>query len=185
MTSPLDQDYYQVRFDWGSAGVRRVCAGVDVVVVVDVLDAPGESGHTEILAAVPDAAAVVAGSLRNRRAVADWVLEQQAVKRDRFRVAVIAAGDASGGEARFAVEDLLGAGGVIDALIESGIDHNSPEAAAAAAAFSGLRRALRHLIGASGNGRVLAADGHGAIVAAAAELDADSEVVVLRYPAAG
>ena len=59
---------------------------------------------------------------------------------------------ADGGE-RFAVEDLLAAGAVIDALAEVGIDHNSPEAAAAAAAYTGLRRATRHLLSASASAR--------------------------------
>jgi phosphosulfolactate phosphohydrolase-like enzyme len=69
---------------------------------------------------------------------------------DRCVVAVVAAGPT------FAVEDLLAAGEVIDALAASGIDHSSPEAAAACAAFTGLRRAVKHLVSASENGVALA-----------------------------
>ncbi|RBO74404.1 phosphosulfolactate phosphohydrolase, partial [Microbacterium sp. H6] len=36
MPSPFDQSTYQVRLDWGTAGLDRL-AGADVVVVVDVL----------------------------------------------------------------------------------------------------------------------------------------------------
>ncbi len=57
------------------------------------------------------------------------------------------------GSLRFAVEDLLGAGAIIDEIAELGIDHQSPEAAAAAAAYAGLRRAIRHLTQASVSAR--------------------------------
>ena len=96
------------------------------------------------------------GSLRNARAVARWALEQQGDKGDRFVVAVIAAGEErEDGSMRFALEDLLGAGAIVDALADVGIDYCSPEAAAAASAFTGLRNATGHLIGASASGREL------------------------------
>ncbi len=47
------------------------------------------------------------------------------------------------------VEDLLAAGAVVDALVATGIDHTSPEAAVACAAYTGLRRAVRHLVSAA------------------------------------
>ena len=50
-----------------------------------------------------------------------------------------AGGSTAGGATRFAVEDLLAAGAVVDALASRGIDYASPEAAAACAAFTGLR----------------------------------------------
>lgn len=102
---------------------------------------------------VPDFPTVVAGSIQNRRAVAAWVIDEQARVGDRFTVAVIAAGEArEDGSLRFAVEDLLGAGAVIDALAEVGIDYCSPEAAAACAAFTSLSKAAAHLISASESG---------------------------------
>lgn len=63
------------------------------------------------------------------------MIERQAEAGDRFTVAVIAADEPrQGGELRFAVEDLLAAGAVIDALAAVGINYCSPEAAAACAA---------------------------------------------------
>ena len=101
----------------------------------------------------------MAASLRNRTAVAEWVLARQAEKGDRFRVAVIAAGDERADGMRFAVEDLLGAGAVIDALAVVGIDYCSPEAAVATAAFGALKRATGHLISASVSGQEVLAMG--------------------------
>jgi 2-phosphosulfolactate phosphatase len=126
-------------------------------------------------------AEVVVASLRNRRAVAEWVLERQAAKGGRFRVAVVAAGERwPDGTPRFGVEDLLGAGAVIESLIDVGLDHCSPEAAAAGAAFAGMKQAVRHLLKASGSGRELVAAGSADDVALAIELDVSSQVPVLR-----
>ena len=133
------QAKYQVRFDWGVAGIRTVAQDADLIVLVDVLS-------TSPALKIPDvAAAVVSGGFRNRTAVARWVLDRQAEKGDRVFVAVIAAGDArDDGSIRFAVEDLLAAGAIIDALATAGIDFVSPEGAAACAAFTGLHRAIAH-----------------------------------------
>lgn len=78
---------------------------------------------------------------------------------------------------RFAVEDHLAAGAIIAALTDLGIDHTAPDAAVAAEGFRALRRALGHLVSASGSARDTAdADA----VAAASRLDAVSAVPVLR-----
>ena len=136
------QAKYQVRFDWGIAGAASVGTGADAVIWVDQLGEPS--------AVVPDARTVVAGSIQNSAAVASWVLDRQAEAGDRFTVAVVAAGEPrEGGGLRFAVEDLLAAGAVIDALAAVGIDYCSPEAAAACAAYTGLRRGVGHLVSAS------------------------------------
>jgi len=155
------QRQYQVRFDWGGMGAATVGADADVVIWVDAL------GASE----APENA--VRASLRERTAVARWVVEQQGAKGDRFFVAVIAAGEPrADGSLRFALEDMLAAGGIIDALADVGIDYCSPEAAAVAAAYAGLRSATGHLIGASASGRELAAAGRRAEVDAAIEVDA-------------
>ncbi|WP_165063370.1 2-phosphosulfolactate phosphatase [Marisediminicola senii] len=171
--STHSQSQYQVRFDWGVAGAADVGDGVDVTVWVDALEAVGAAASIDDLPGT-----VVTATLRNRSAVADWVLARQAEKGDRFVVAIIAAGDTrADGSARVSVEDLLAAGAVIDALTERGIDHCSPEAAAASAAFAGLRSATRHLVGASGNGRAIAAAGRRDDVLHSAQLDASTEVI--------
>lgn len=148
MTSPSAQSQYQVRFDWGLAGAAAVLEGTDAIVWVDELGDARELPETD--------AAIISGGIANAAAVADWVIAKQAERGDRFRIAVIAAGEErADGSLRFAVEDLLGAGAVIDALTGVGIDHNSPEAAAASAAYEGLRRAVKHLVAASVSAREL------------------------------
>jgi 2-phosphosulfolactate phosphatase len=169
----LGQTQYQVRFDWGTAGAAAIGHDADVIVWVDVL-ALGETGGADVPS---EAATTVLGSLRNRRAVAEWVLAQQGDKGERFMVAIVAAGETwPNGSPRFSVEDLLAAGAIIDALADLGIDYCSPESAAAAAAFTGLRNATGHLIGASASGRTLAAEGRRADIDNAIELDVSSEV---------
>jgi len=178
VSSPDDQSHYQVRFDWGAAGIRTIAQDADLVVLVDVLS-------TSPAFKIPDVAAeVVQGGFRNRTAVAHHVLERQAEKGDRVFVAVIAAGDArEDGSLRFAVEDLLAAGAVIDALATAGIDFVSPEGAAACAAFTGLHRAIAHLATASSSGHELAALGRADEIAPAVQLDVDAEVLsVPRLP---
>lgn len=202
---PFDQRRYQVRFEWGTAGMATL-APADVVVVVDVLRfsttvtnsvAHGETvplddaAHAVSLngAAVAAAAAasgsiVLLGCLRNARAVAEAVLAEQQRRGERTSIAVIAAGELAGREPasplRFAVEDQLGAGAIIDALGALGIDHTSPEAAAACESFRGLRGAVRHLLTASGSGQELVALGRRDEVLAAAAVDAETAVAVLR-----
>ena len=209
--SPFDQQRYQVRHDWGVEGLRRLSAA-DVVVVVDVLRfsttvtdavARGESpaldaaahavslnGAAVAAAAAETGATVLLGCLRNARAVADAVLDLQRRRAQRTSIAVIAAGELGGRQPgaplRFAVEDQLGAGAVVDALGGLGIDHTSPEAAAACEAFRGLRGAVRHLLTASGSGQELLlrtdrepAESRDEVLGAAA-VDAASVVPVLR-----
>ena len=146
-SDPHAQSAYQVRFDWGRSGADAIGRDVEAIVWVDELGA----------APIPDlplGPAVVAAGLDSAGSLAAWALDRQESLGGRFRIAVVAVGAtrADGGE-RFAVEDLLAAGAVIDALAEVGIDHNSPEAAAAAAAYTGLRRATRHLPSASASAR--------------------------------
>ncbi|MDT0156301.1 2-phosphosulfolactate phosphatase [Microbacterium sp. ARD32] len=177
MPSPFDQSYYQVRVEWGVEGVARL-APADVVVVVDVLrfsstlanvaaegrtvelaDARewSSNGAAVAAAAAETGAVVLIGGIRNAAATARAVMTLQERRGARTSVTVIAAGErAATGELRFAVEDHLGAGAVIAALVDLGIDHSSPDGAVAAESFRALRRALRHLLAASGSGRELA-----------------------------
>ena len=71
-------------------------------------------------AAAAHSPVVLLGCLRNAAAVAREVLAEQTRRAARTSVAVIAAGELTGREPgaplRFAVEDLLGAGAVIDAI---------------------------------------------------------------------
>jgi 2-phosphosulfolactate phosphatase len=197
---PFDQSTYQVRLDWGLAGLERL-ADADVVVVVDVLhfssrlaDAVADGAEIDLaeaaswsvdavapalaVTAAAGGASVLVGGIRNASAVARTVQAVQEQRQARTSVAVIAAGERDGSnDLRFAVEDHLGAGAIIAALTDLGIDHTAPDAAVAAEGFRALHRALGHLVSASGSAR----DGADAeTVAAAARLDAVSTVPVLR-----
>ncbi len=204
ISSPYDQQRYQVRHEWGAIGLGRL-APADVVVVVDVLRystaiteavASGErvllddDAHAVSLNGAPVAGRatlssglVLLGCLRNAAAVAQAVADEQDRRGERTSVAVIAAGERIGSDphdpVRFAVEDMLGAGAIIDALGEHGIDHTSPEAAAAGEAFRGLGGAVRHLVSASGSGQELIARGEQNDVALAAQVDVATAVPVL------
>ncbi|GGL92433.1 hypothetical protein GCM10009706_33730 [Curtobacterium citreum] len=171
------QEQYQVRFAWGTTGADRIARDAHLVVWVDVLpDRRGTAPADRLRAlratvtGVPDGPEVVLGHLGDATAVAERVTRLQAERGDRCVVAVVAAGrthahpdaaDDAGETADRAdapdqaVEDLLAAGAVVDALVAVGIDHTSPEAAAACAAFTGLRRAVRHLVSAAEGAAVL------------------------------
>ncbi|MFE7843835.1 2-phosphosulfolactate phosphatase [Microbacterium sp. NPDC057407] len=200
--SPFAQSSYQVRFEWGVEGLTRL-APADVTVVVDVLRFSStvvqalERGDTVALdaaaraislngAAVAAAAPglVLLGGLRNGAAVARAILAEQERRGARTSIAVVACGERTsrddGAPVRFAVEDFLGAGAVIAALSDLGIDHSSPEAAVAGEGFRALRGAAKHLLTASGSGRELEAAGLRDEVLAAAAVDAASVVPVLR-----
>ena len=216
MPSPFDQSTYQVRLEWGVDGLDRL-APADVVVVVDVLrfsstvadavasgsavsldDARVWSRNGAAVAARAGEAVVLVGSLRNASAVARAIATLQDRNQARTSVNVIAAGEADAdGAVRFAVEDHLGAGAIVAALTDLGIDHTAPDAAVAATraasaeAYRALKRALRHMVSASGSARELA-EGVAATdrlrasgvvpttPSSAAELDALDVVPVLR-----
>ncbi|QAY60215.1 phosphosulfolactate phosphohydrolase [Microbacterium protaetiae] len=200
----FDQSFYQVRLEWGIDGLARL-QPADVVVVVDVLrfttaaaDAAsrGESlplDHSGSVNGAPLAAAatgalVMAGSLRNAGAVARRIFAEQQRRGGRVTVAVLPAGERAKDAAdaiRFAIEDQLGAGAIIAALSDLGIDHISPEAAVACESFRALRGAVRHLLTASGSGQELIERGLRDDVLHAAELDAVDAVPVLREGAFG
>ena len=155
MSDAQPQIKYQVRFDWGLAGFQALAADADVIVLADALPAVDAArGFPTQLASHT----VIVADLGTSTLVADWALARQTAKGDRFSVAVIAVGESrADGSIRFAMEDQLVAGAVIDALAALGIDHCSPEAAAAAASFVGLKGAVKHLVKASETGQALAA----------------------------
>ena len=147
---PHSQSRFQVRFDWGSAGAAVVAQDADVIVWVDILETdagdPPVGGSSVLL---------IRAGIADAGTVAAVVLDEQVRLGRRAWVAVIAAGADRSGGTRFCVEDLLGAGAVIDALAAVGIDYSSPEAATACAAFVGLRPAVKHLVTASASAQEL------------------------------
>lgn len=185
MSDALAQHIYQVRFEWGISGFQALAGHSDVVILVDALPsvprAGAEAGADAGVTTSLDAHRVISANFRNRTAVADWVLQRQTEKGGRLSVAVIAIGESRpDGSLRLAVEDLLAAGAVIDAFAGIGIDHCSPEAAAASAAFVGLKRAVKHLLTGSESGQALHAVGSTRLVHEASVLDNSVEVTELR-----
>ncbi|MEI7617499.1 MAG: 2-phosphosulfolactate phosphatase [Actinomycetota bacterium] len=129
---------------------------------------------------------VLAGSLRNATATARHAL---AIARGGSNyqpsIAVIAAGERWGGPTgsmRPAIEDLIGAGAVLNALDPSGAVAQpccSPEAAAARAAFHQARPKLFSALCASSSGRELLARGWEDDIATSAALDVTEVVAEL------
>ena len=117
--------------------------------------------------------------LRNARAVAAWITAHHDPDRD--TVTVVAAGEQwPDGTLRPAVEDLWGAGAVIDHLSQAGWSTHSPEAAAARASWlAAADDPLGNLLW-CGSGRELTQGGHREDVLIAAEVDSSRSVPVLR-----
>lgn len=146
-------------------GVRRL-----------VLPSPNGSSISAGLAG--SGATVVGASLRNRRAVAGWIAGATG---PRLSIGVVAAGERwPDGSLRPAAEDLWGAGAVLAALVDLGIDDLSPEARLAEEAFRAVRPRLHRDLAACASGRELIARGFPDDVLVAADLDASEAVPVLH-----
>jgi 2-phosphosulfolactate phosphatase len=143
-----------------------------------VLPSPNGSTISHQLSAA--GATVLAVSLRNTWAAADWAAAR--LRDDpSLTVVAIAAGERwPDGSLRPAVEDLWGAGGFLAALADRGVGPLSPEAQAAAAAYRDAFDRLPELLHECASGRELTAYGFAEDVAVAAELDASRAVPVLR-----
>jgi len=124
------------------------------------------------LSLLAGSARAFAGCLRNARAVA------KAASSCGRRIAVIPAGERwrEDGSLRPALEDLIGAGAVIDHL-EGTL---SPEAAAALAVYQAAAPRLAEVLMTCGSGKQLVAMGFEADIPLIAELDADDVAPMLR-----
>ena len=150
--------------------IRRV-TGITKLVL------PSPNGSTIAKLLSDSGATVIAVSLRNRRAAAEWVTSQLA-EGSAAKVVAIAAGERwKDGSLRPAVEDLWGAGGFLSALQS---DDLSPEARAAVAAYDAVAGELPKLLHECAGGRELTQYGYPEDVAIAAEVDRSRSVPVLR-----
>jgi 2-phosphosulfolactate phosphatase len=155
--------------------VRRATEPGGPLTVTNKLVLPSPNGAA-ICRQLGEANALVVGaSLRNASACAEWV-----AKAVRGPVAVVAAGERWPGDVlRPAVEDLWGAGLVIDTLASLNGGQVSPEAASARAAYRALGRSPAMALAACASGRELIEAGYGEEIALAAEIDVSRRVPVL------
>jgi 2-phosphosulfolactate phosphatase len=149
---------------------------------------PSPNGSALARALAEGGATVIGAALRNRLAVARWIVELVGAgaadgPANGGRppvIAVLAAGERwPDGSLRPAVEDLWGAGAVIAALSELGLGDQSPEAWTAEAAFRGVEESLAVELAGCASGQELAMAGFADDVAIAAELDSSDGVPVL------
>jgi len=135
---------------------------------------PSPNGSTIAAGLVEAGVTVVAASLRNRGAVARWLRARGGT------VAVVPGGERwPDGSLRPAVEDLWGAGAVVAALVDVGVEGLSPEARVAEAAFRAVEPRLAEELAACAGGVELADAGYRDDVRLAGELDASEVVPVL------
>jgi 2-phosphosulfolactate phosphatase len=135
---------------------------------------PSPNGATLATIAAESGAAVIAGCLRNARAVATTARALGQA------ITVIAAGErweGGDGPLRPAMEDMVGAGAILAALHPT---TPSPEAIAAIAVYAAAAAALLPFIAACSSGRELIELGYTGDVEIAAHLDASETVPVLR-----
>ncbi|MGL4174662.1 MAG: 2-phosphosulfolactate phosphatase [Dermatophilaceae bacterium] len=139
-----------------------------------VLPSPNGSA---ICSALADAGVeVVTASLRNAPAAGRWLAARLGAS------GIVAAGERwrDDGSLRPAIEDLWGAGAVVDALLVHRPDAGpSPEAAVALAAWHAASGVLAHQLGTCASGIELRERGFGDDVAVAADHGADDVVPVL------
>lgn len=144
---------------------------------------PSPNGATLSAVAAEAGATVVAASLRTARVVAEHLAAVLAADpTGSAAVAVIACGERWPEDTlRPALEDLVGAGAVLDALAALvGDGALSPDARAAAAAYRGVSADLATTLGDTASGRELRDRGYPDDIAIAAEVDASLLVPVLR-----
>lgn len=139
-----------------------------------VLPSPNGSAISRQLA--ESGSVVIGACLRNAKAVAKWITGGAV----RGPVAVVAAGERwPGDQLRPAVEDLWGAGAVVNALLSAGFGAASPEAMAAAAAYRELGRTVGAALAACASGQELIGDGYGTEITVAAQENVSTNVPVL------
>jgi len=189
MSDPRAQSTFQLRLDWGAAGLTRL-APSEIVVVVDAIETRGGLGPgagqgptsaTDLAvraSELPHEPTVFIASLRTATATARAVFDEQITRGGRVAISLVLVGHggdaAHGGDAgNFAVEDYLAAGAIGSSLSDLGLDHTSPELAVAIEGFRALGTATKHLFLASGSGQELKAAGRREELHAAATHDAE------------
>lgn len=138
---------------------------------------PSPNGSAISVGLTEAGAMVVGACLRNRAAVAAWVVDALAREPERALVVVAAGERWRDGSLRPAVEDLWGAGAVLAALSTTGC---SPEACTASAAFRSVESSLESALLGCVSGQELAAGGLAEDVRIAGRLDVSEGVPILE-----
>ena len=147
--------------------------------VPDRIVLPSPNGSTISQHLASSSSVCLGASLRNAQAVAAWITSHYDPQRS--TVAVVAAGEHwPGGALRPAVEDLWGAGAVVDHLARAGWTTPSPEAAAARAAWHVAANDVLSNLLSCGSGRELVHGGYREDVLTAAEVGTSRSVPVMR-----
>jgi 2-phosphosulfolactate phosphatase len=156
----------------GGSAVSLSPADLSAATGVERLVLPSPNGSSICATLAGGGTTVVGACLRNRAAVARHL-------RDAGTVAIVAAGERwPDGSLRPCAEDLWGAGAVLAALVDLGIDDLSPEARLAEATFRAVEAELPAALRACAGGLELEAIGFGADVEVAERTDV-TEVVPL------
>ncbi|CAM3930199.1 putative 2-phosphosulfolactate phosphatase [Tsukamurella strandjordii] len=159
------------RSDAGPGEVSLSPSSIRAATGVRRLVLPSPNGSTIVHALSQGGATVLAASLRNARAVGEWIAQRPGAT-----VAVIPSGERwPDGALRPAVEDLWGAGAVIDGLP----GRLSPEAETARAAWRSVSAAPADALRGCASGRELIALGFGDDVEVAGEVGVTTVVPVL------
>jgi 2-phosphosulfolactate phosphatase len=172
----------------GEGGVSLSPSSIRAAAPVRDLVLPSPNGSTIAARLAGAGAQVVAASLRNRSAVAAWLVDwlgSTVGTTTPPAVVVVPAGERwPDGSLRPAVEDLWGAGSVVAALAVR-LEHRagplllSPEAEAAGTAWVGVEHRLDEALAGCASGRELVEQGWPDDVAVAGELDTSEAVPVL------
>ena len=139
---------------------------------------PSPNGSTIIHHLAGTVPVVIGACLRNATAVADWITTEHGP--GTATIAVISAGERwPDGSLRPSVEDLWGAGALLQGLHERGWRALSAEAEVARAAYGCVRATLPQSLRECASGRELVANGYPDDVEAAAEIDHSLAVPLL------
>lgn len=154
-------------------------SGLATCPTVPRLVLPSPNGSTLSANARDTGATIVAGCLRNAGAVASYLADRI---RQGKTVAVIAAGERWRGDdtLRPSVEDQLGAGSILQGLVENGFgEMMSPESQVTASMFAAVQDDISDLLIRSSSGRELRDMGFIDDIRFAAEIDSSAVVPVL------
>jgi 2-phosphosulfolactate phosphatase len=163
------------RSEAGTDGISLSPASIRQAQNVERLVLPSPNGSTISQQLAESGSTVLAVSLRNYEAAAEWAAPQAT------QVVAVAAGERwADGSLRPAVEDLWGAGAFLARLEELGGGPLSPEARAAVAAYRDVAGELPGILEDCAGGRELIQYGFPQDVAIAGEVGLSRSVPVLR-----